>query len=451
MKRLPALVCALFIFICLCSCSAKANVSGPAADAGSGVPEQEMPPASDAADREETSDGPAVRHARTIAIRMKGTPVEEDAMRMLADDFNASNGQGITVVVRNESKREEEGTDDGTEGEADGETAKDAGDDTAALLLDDVKNVRSTKGLQSLNERIAADFGNNPDVPAGLRTEAEKAGEQFGVPFDLDGGIFYYNAALYEAYGLEPPATWDDLLHAGEVLAKEEELPVMVTDSLTDLADLLLRLKGVSLTDGTRANFNSNAGHETFSFLMELLNEDYLLLADKGTCRDRFLEERCAGYIGTGSELSGMFRNSLFPIGAVPVPHPEGQELVSAPCTMRVLALYPGDKEQQDAAWAFVRYLTGASVSARWAVATGRFPVRAAAYLEPEYTGYMETSVAANASTKAQYGYYLPQEYSEDLQYRVREIIGRNMKSNVTGSEIAQILSEEINDSLASD
>ena len=425
-------MCIIFIFLLLGSCGMGSDGTKTARDA---VSEDAAPLAAslpgeggDAAKEASVPD----RKGPEIKIRVNLSPEEEDAMQMLAEDFNASNGQGIRVVVQNEPEQEQEETDT-----------------TADILLGDVETVRKTKGLQSLNERYAAEYGNDPDVPQSLRLASEVGGERFGVPFDLDGGVFFYNASLYEEYELAPPATWDALLQVGEVLMEEEFCPVMVTDSLTDLADLLLRQKGVSLTEGTRAAFAGEAGEAVFTFLLSMLNDDYLLLADKGTCQEKFLEGSCAGYIGNGSELSGMFRSTTFTVGAVPVPYPEDSETVCAPCTMRVLALYHGEKDVQDAAWEFVRYLTTPSVSARWAVATGHFPVRGAAYLEPEYVDYMETSVAANASTGARYGYYMPQSYSEDLQYRVREIIGRNMKSNVTGEEIAQILLQEVNDSLA--
>ena len=456
MKRLTALVGALFIFICFSSCSAGTTggvqTAKNAASAGDAALSLSSAAGESGENPPDTASAP--RSTKTIAIRVHLTPAEEDAMQMLAEEFNASNDQGIRVDIQNGFLPEAEHPEDGTEPVAQEdnedlrEGAPDETDGDAALLLDDVNAVRTRKGLQSLNERFAAEYGNDPDVPQSLRGSCEVGGEIFGVPFDLDGDVFYYNASLYDDRELEIPETWEDLLQAGELLMEEEGCPVMATDSLTDLADLLLRMKGSALTDGRHAGFSGTAGDETFSFLMSLLDDDCLLLTDKGTCRDQFLSERCAGYIGKGSDLADMFRNSPFAIGAVPVPHPEGETAFCAPCTMRVLALYPGEKDVQDAAWAFVRYLTTPSVSARWAVATGHFPVRGAAYLEPEYESYMETSVAAGASTAARYGYYLEESYSEDLQYRVREIIGRNIRSNVTGAEITRVLSEEINDSL---
>lgn len=440
MKRLSALACIIFIFLLLGSCGMGSDGTKTARDA---VSEDAAPLAvSSPAGSGEASEAVSVpeKTGPEIKIRVNLSPEEEDAMQMLAEDFNASNGRGIRVVVQNEPEQEE------TE---QGETEQEETDTTADILLGDVETVRKTKGLQSLNERYAAEYGNDPDVPQSLRLASEVGGERFGVPFDLDGGVFFYNASLFETYELAPPETWDALLQAAGVLMEEEGCPVMVTDSLTDLSDLLLRQTGVSLTEGNRAAFAGSAGEEAFSFLLSMMNDDYLLLADKDTCREKFLEGSCAGYIGTGSGLSAMFRSTPFTIGAVPVPHPEDSDTVCAPCTMRVLALYHGEKDKQDAAWEFVRYLTTPPVSARWAVATGHFPVRGAAYLEPEYVSYMETSVAANASAGARYGYYLPPAYSEDLQYRVREIIGRNMKSNVTGAEIAQILLQEVNDSLS--
>ena len=457
-KRIPALLCALFIFIFLGSCGrgpeADKSVETDAETVSSGT--EDALSASDLANANGAEDKPA---SRTVAIRVGLNETEADALQMLTEEFNAANAEGVTVVVVNEMPDTDADNPDAAakepvpepvEGTEAVETAAaDNGDAPVVLLLDDAKTIRATRGLQSLNERIAAEYGNDTDVPLSLRNETEYGGEQFGVPFDLDGTVYYFNADLFEENGLKAPETREAFMEAAQVLAKEEDLPTLVTDSLTDLADLMLRQSGVSLTEGNHAAFGNAKGEAVFEDLMTLLNEDGLLLADKGTCRDQFLAQQTAGYFGKGTDLLSMYRNTPFSIGAVALPAPETDGVSCAPCSMRVLAMLPADKEMQEAAWTFVRYLTSPSVSARWAVATGNFPVRSSAYLEPEFTSYMETSVAAKASTGAGYGYYLPGEYSEDLQYRVREIIGRNMKSNVTGKEVCEILTQEINDSLA--
>ena len=109
MKRLTALVCALFIFILLGSCSTGTDGTKTADHAASAVASP-LSATSSGEDETETDTASRAQNRQTIAIRVSLTPAEEDAMQMLAEDFNASNGQGITVVVRNAYAADEDRT-----------------------------------------------------------------------------------------------------------------------------------------------------------------------------------------------------------------------------------------------------------------------------------------------------------------------------------------------------
>lgn len=52
------------------------------------------------------------------------------------------------------------------------------------------------------------------------------SGKTYGVPLGLTITLFFYNKALFSQYGLEAPATWDELLHTVDVLNNNKIIPI---------------------------------------------------------------------------------------------------------------------------------------------------------------------------------------------------------------------------------
>ncbi|PRY17191.1 ABC transporter substrate-binding protein [Kineococcus rhizosphaerae] len=46
-------------------------------------------------------------------------------------------------------------------------------------------------------------------------------GKRYGLPFDGDTHVLYYNAEVFQKYGVEPPKTWDDYDAAAEKITKD--------------------------------------------------------------------------------------------------------------------------------------------------------------------------------------------------------------------------------------
>ncbi len=46
-------------------------------------------------------------------------------------------------------------------------------------------------------------------------------GKRYGLPFDGDTHVLYYNAEVFEKYGVEPPKTWDEYDAAAEKITKD--------------------------------------------------------------------------------------------------------------------------------------------------------------------------------------------------------------------------------------
>jgi len=90
--------------------------------------------------------------------------------------------------------------------------------DIGALVRDNV--------LADITDRIAADENTiDPDDFLGSIYDAYTLvdGRRYGLPYDGDTHVLYYNKVLFERYGLGAPATWDDYENAARVITEGEK------------------------------------------------------------------------------------------------------------------------------------------------------------------------------------------------------------------------------------
>ena len=59
-------------------------------------------------------------------------------------------------------------------------------------------------------------------IPAFRDTFCLSDGERFGVPYDGDMHLLFYNVAVLERHGLRPPETWDDYLQVARTITQAE-------------------------------------------------------------------------------------------------------------------------------------------------------------------------------------------------------------------------------------
>ena len=107
--------------------------------------------------------------------------------------------------------------------------------------------------------------------------------QRFGIPLDMHPMIFYYNKGLMEQAGLDPnkpPETREDFTAAlGELKGQGTQgfwvSPFLFTGGLS--WESLLFQNGGSLynEDATKATFNSEAGVEALTFLVDMVKQGY--------------------------------------------------------------------------------------------------------------------------------------------------------------------------------
>lgn len=71
-------------------------------------------------------------------------------------------------------------------------------------------------------DQNAADFEADDFIPVFKETFTVIDGVRYGVPYDGDLHLLFYNTTLFEKYNLEPPTTWDEYLEACKTITEGE-------------------------------------------------------------------------------------------------------------------------------------------------------------------------------------------------------------------------------------
>lgn len=101
----------------------------------------------------------------------------------------------------------------------------------------------------------------------------------YGLPLTVDARAIFYNKALFEEAGIQPPTTWEELEQAAIALTVwDGDTLERAGFSLQDAGLFNMYLQqagGTMLTeDGSKTNFNNEQGLAVLNFWDRLLNED---------------------------------------------------------------------------------------------------------------------------------------------------------------------------------
>ncbi len=233
------------------------------------------------------------------------------------------------------------------------------------------------------------------DFLAPARQAASYAGSLWTMPLGMSNQALYYNKDLFKAAGLnpnDPPSTWEELFEAGLKLSKDTNkdgkvdqfglhMPVTVNTGMVYYFVTFLWQAGAELynKDYTAAIFNSAASVKAVQYLQKLVAYQVMPLAN---IADAFLNGRAAMALASTSSLGYYKSAAKFDLGVAHMP--AGIKKVTG-VGGNSLGIFKSDKEREAAAFSFVKWMTSAEVSTRWAVATGYTPTRKSAIESKEY------------------------------------------------------------------
>lgn len=155
--------------------------------------------------------------------------------------------------------------------------------------------------------------------PESIRRVVSFAGQPMGVPIAYYHWGLYYNKALFQRLGLNPPETWDALLEAGERLKAEGITPVAVGTKAGWTAAawfdyLNLRLNGLAFHERLMRGevpFDDDRVRAVFEHWQQLVKGDFFLQGHAGMSWRNALPFLYRGH--AGMMLMGGFVKPQFP------------------------------------------------------------------------------------------------------------------------------------------
>lgn len=206
-------------------------------------------------------------------------------------------------------------------------------------------------------------------------------GELWCIPYNTSTPLIYYNADMFREVGLNPdedfPTSWDELLEIGPEFAEFDdagELTRWAFGLRTNpgwMFDAFLGQAGGQFLsdDGEEFVFNNEAAVEMLEFWLTLRDENIGLPMGTGTTYDEFFAGNQAMVFQSTALLEDYLARADFDIRVAPL---WCHEECFAPIGGANFYIFDvGDETKHDAAWEFLKWVTGTDKGAEFSAATG--------------------------------------------------------------------------------
>lgn len=186
-------------------------------------------------------------------------------------------------------------------------------------------------------------------------------GHIYSVPFEMEPVALWYNKAMFEEAGLEPPTTWDELLAAAEQLTTEERYGILIPTNPDYYENFVfypfLWMAGGEVVnqDFTQALVNTPEAARALDLWGTLIREGYAAPTSLGAdpVDERFPTEQAAMFVSgywVYGWLTANYPDFVENVGVVPIPAPdEGDELITVYGGWTVM-VYAGTEHPEEAA-----------------------------------------------------------------------------------------------------
>jgi sn-glycerol 3-phosphate transport system substrate-binding protein len=303
-------------------------------------------------------------------------------------------------------------------------------------------------------ERIDA-FGDTADfdlVPALAQGGGFAGGDArplVALPFNRSTPIAYYDKTLFRDLGLTPPATWDELRAVARAATRKEqgrwgfECPV---DWWFWLA--LVGQAGGSVIglDGA-PTLGGEAGVRALSLWQTMVHEEGTMKPPPGrdynawqVANTDFLSRRAAMIWTSTAFLRYLEESARFEVGAAPLPR-DVRRSVPTGGTMFVMPKGP-PRAEQEAAFAFLRWMMEPAQANAWATRTGYIPVSRPGIAALEASGFYRDHPNDRVALD-QLAFAEPWPWSRDLFRIEREAVQPRLEEAVLARRDARVALDE--------
>ncbi|NDL61817.1 extracellular solute-binding protein [Enterobacteriales bacterium SAP-6] len=265
----------------------------------------------------------------------------------------------------------------------------------------------------------------------------------WSIPFQRSTVVLYWNKQAFQAAGLDgdtPPADWREVVdfgrklvirNGGEVRQWGIEIPSTPNGYWT--------FQGIAATNGSRldngkgtaVNFNTPANVEALTWLSDLAWKHEI--SPKGaiawsTTPQDFIDGKTAMMVTTTGNLATVRDNAKFPFGIAMLPQKTQR---GSPTGGGNLYLFSSaTPPQQQAALAFMRWVSAPEQAARWSIATGYVATSPAAWQTPAMKEYA-VKVPQALVAREQLQFSQP-ELSTYNSVQIQDLMNRAVEAAVT-------------------
>lgn len=324
----------------------------------------------------------------------------------------------------------------------------------AVLLATDVFTLTDMDLIVPMDDYIAADKDGKAymdDMVPAFMANSKLNGKTWSVPFQRSTVVMYYNKDLFKAAGLDPerpPKTWQELVEYGKKLTKADgsqwglEIPSDGNPSWTLSSFFIQNGKNVVNEAGNEVYFNDPAVVESMEFFGSLSKTHKIMppgvLAWNNIPADFIAGKAAMIYHTTGS--IGNIKSKMDPakIGVAALP---GGKRQGSPTGGGNLYILKTNKDQQAAAWKFVRFMTDTERVAKWSADTGYIPYRKSATESKTWKDAVAAFPGYGSAAAAMQ--FADREIAAHNNQQVLKALGDQLQAVVNGTKDAKTALEQ--------
>ncbi len=228
-------------------------------------------------------------------------------------------------------------------------------------------------------------------------------GVLWSMPFNQSIPVLYYNRDLFTAAGLDPdqpPQTWDELIEMSGKLTLDtngngeiDQWAINASDDTHYYLSAMFLSNGVQIVNAeeTEVLYNSPEAVEMLTMWGDMVNKYKIMPPNQHEeAKSDFLAGKLAMLMASSSNIPSMEANAAFKVGVAQMPAVAGKERVVPVGGASLLIFKDANTEIQNAAWAFVKFMTSKDSSIYLSTHTGYLPIYAGAFEWPELASYIQ-------------------------------------------------------------
>ncbi|WP_153064551.1 ABC transporter substrate-binding protein [Agrobacterium sp. LAD9] len=270
-------------------------------------------------------------------------------------------------------------------------------------------------------------------------------GTQYAIPFNASTPIIYFNADLVKHAGHDPdafPKDWDGLIKLAHDIGalgngiSGMDFSVGAIESDWDWQATVLSYGGEMVSaDGRTVGFDNQIGLSAMKLLQRIANDTKMNVAAKASAyQQQFFAGKLGFFVTSPSSVAnftktvgGRFemRTATFPIAAKNGGLPTGGNAV---------AITAKDQKHRDAAWKYVKFVTGPESQAFVARSTGYMPtnLKAGDTLKEFYVQNPTYATAFKQVGFARPWYSYPRGNSKEIWAAQRQVFDQLQRGSIT-------------------